>query len=102
MSKEIVFNTDGTLDEKSNRIVIDNDGYRGCWCTSKSGVKYFLRVGETPKEAWRRYYNIAIGKPLKQLKREQTLINKDGFVITKQEYGVLKDAVFKKPSNLNY
>ena len=68
--KDVVFNEDGTLDEKTNRIVTDDEGYLGCWFTDKRKDKYFIRVGETAKEAWSRYYNYLMSLPIKSLKKK--------------------------------
>lgn len=68
--KDVVFNEDGTLDEKSNRLVTDDKGYLGCWFTDKRKDKYFVRVGETVKEAWSRYYKYLISQPIKSLKKK--------------------------------
>ena len=68
--KDVVFNEDGTLDEKSNKLVTDDKGYLGCWFTDKRKDKYFVRVGETVKEAWSRYYKYLISQPIKSLKKK--------------------------------
>lgn len=58
------------LTKKSNRLVTDIEGYLGCWFTDKRKDKYFVRVEETVKEAWSRYYNYLMSQPIKSLKKK--------------------------------
>ena len=100
--KEIVFNEDGTLNEKSNRIVTDDEGYKGCWCTDKRKGKYFIRVGETAKSAWKRRQDYLLAQPVNKSKNELILFEKDGFIMSNAEYKVLDSAIFQKLNNRQY
>lgn len=37
-------------------LCVDEEGYRGVYRTTKTNRKYFIRIGETPKEAYIRQY----------------------------------------------
>ena len=100
--KELVFNEDGTLDEKANKIVTDDEGYQGCWCTDKRKGKYFIRLGETAEDAWKRRKEYLLSQPSKKSKAELILVEKDGFIMSYAESKVLESAVFQKVHNRNY
>ena len=50
--------------------VYDEEGYSGKWLTSDNGEHYFVRDGETPKEAWERHLAALKSKTTEQLKDE--------------------------------